>query len=58
MKPKLRVYPSKTQDEMKSEKCSSETRTSKDLKTSLTIHCIGREIAGKSNHQGRQNDHP
>ena len=53
-----RAYSSRPQDEVNSQKCSSETRTSKDFKTSLTIHYIGRENAKKSNHQGRQNDRP
>ena len=57
MKPELRVYLSKAQDEMESEKWPSKTWTNEDFKTSVTIHCIGREISGKSN-QGRQNDRP
>ena len=57
MKPELRVYLSKAQDEMESEKWPSKTWTNEDFKTSVTIHCIGQEISGKSN-QGRQNDRP
>ena len=57
MKPELRVYPSKAQDEIKSEKWPSKTRTNKDFKTNVTIHCIGREIAGKS-YQGQKYGRP
>ena len=57
MKPELKVYPSKTQDEMKSEKWPSKSWTNKDCKHQRNNPLLGREIAGKS-YQGRQNDRP
>ena len=57
MKPELKVYPSKTQDEMKSEKWPSKSWMNKDCKNQRNNPLLGREIAGKS-YQGRQNDRP
>ena len=57
MKPELKVYPSKAQDEMKSEKWPSKSWTSKDYKNQRNNPLLGQEIAGKS-YQGRQNDCP
>ena len=57
MKPELKVYPSKAQDEMKSEKWPFKTWTNKDCKNQCNNPLHGREIAGKS-YQGRKYGRP
>ena len=57
MKLELKVYPSKDQDEMKSEKWPPKSWTNKDCKNQRNNPLLGREIAVKS-YQGRQNDRP
>ena len=57
MKLELKVYPSKDQDEMKSEKWPPKSWTNKDCKNQRNNPLLGQEIAVKS-YQGRQNDRP